>query len=102
MPDDYVDKYDPANGREFDAKQEYAGATVNESNLSSVALLAMPDVRIRQTLVVPDVEQGSLLVLTRVENCRQTPCTVELRYQAFQEGKAGENAAQIQPVVQKA
>jgi hypothetical protein len=88
--EDYVDKYDFANPREIDAKQDYPGAPYNEGNLGTVRLMAMPAARVRQTLVVPDAQEGTLLVLSRVENRRTTPCTVELRYQAFQDGKAVE------------
>ena len=62
--------------------------TMSACALRSVWLRALPAVRVRQTLVVPDVENNNLLVFSRVENQRNTPCTVELRYAVSQEGNA--------------
>ena len=42
--------------------------------------------------MIPDVEKGSLAVLSRIENHRDQPCTVELGYQVFQEGKLVKDA----------
>ena len=92
--EDYVDRYNPDAWIENDAHKDYPMTDENVAcALGSVWLRALPAVRVRQTLVVPDVENDKLLVFSRVENVRNVPCTVELRYAVFQEGKPVADAA---------
>ncbi|MCY3020268.1 MAG: hypothetical protein NTW87_14715, partial [Planctomycetota bacterium] len=87
MRDDYVDLYNPDAWIENDAHKDFPPTNENTAcALGSVWLRALPAVRVRQTLVVPDVERNSLLVFSRVENARNDPCTVALRYAFSQEG----------------
>ena len=92
--EDYVDRYNPDAWIENDAHRDYPPTDENVAcALGSVWLRALPAVRVRQTLVVPDVENDKLLVFSRVQNMRNAPCTVELRYAVSQEGKAVADAA---------
>ncbi len=90
--DAYVDLYNPDNYQENVRQQDFPGDPYNSGGMGSVHLVTTPAVRVRQTLVIPDVEKGSLAVLSRIENHRDQPCTVELGYQVFQEGKLVKDA----------
>ena len=52
-----------------------------------VWLRALPAVRVRQTLVVPDVEAINSSSSAAWRTCESTPCSVDLRYAVSQEGK---------------
>ena len=85
--EDYVDRYTPDAWIENDAHRDYPPTDDNiAAGLAYVWLRAMPAVRVRQTLVVPDVDRGEVIVFNRVENTRDTAVTVELRYSFAQEG----------------
>jgi hypothetical protein len=88
----YVDLYNPDNGQENTRQQDFPGQPYNSGGMGSVRLVTTPDVRVRQTLVLPDVEKDSLVALNRVENRRAEPCTVELSYQVVQDGKLVKDA----------
>jgi hypothetical protein len=86
--EDYVDRYNPDAWIENDAHRDFPPTNENLAcALAGVWLRALPAVRVLQTLVVPDVPKGKLLVLSRVQNVRSTPCTVELRYTVAQQGQ---------------
>lgn len=89
MKDDYVEHYNPEAWIENDAHRDYPPSNENFAcGLADVWLRALPAVHVVQTLVVPDVPNNKLLVFSRVQNVRNTPCTVELRYAITQEGNA--------------
>ncbi len=90
--DAYVDLYNPDNYQENVRQQDFPGDLWNSGGMGSVHLLTTPALRVRQTLVIPDLEKDSLAALNRIENHRDEPCTVELRYQVFQEGKLVKDA----------
>ena len=95
--EDYVDRFNPDAWIENDAHKDYPPTDDNVAcALGSVWLRALPAVRVLQTLVVPDVQSDKLLVFSRIQNVRNTPCTVEVRYAVSQEGKAV--AAAVIPV----
>ena len=86
---DYVDLYDSDKDRGFagdNADVFHAGRV--KPCLRSVYLCAAPDVRVTQSLVVADAEQGKLRIMTRLENDGDQPRQVTLRFEAFQNGKA--------------
>jgi len=87
VKEDYVDQYSPDNGQENARQQDFPGQPANSGGMGSVRLQTTPAVRVRQTLVLPDVEENMLVALSRVENRRNAPCTVELRYQVVQKGQ---------------
>jgi hypothetical protein len=97
----FIDQYNPDNALENSAKHDAAGSARHVAILGSVWLRTMPAVRVRQTLVLPDVEKGALQVLTRVENTRGETHTVELRYAAFQQGRPTVAAIPAQRVTLK-
>ncbi len=89
MKDDYVDHYNPEAWIENDAHRDYPPSNENfMCGLADVWLRAVPAVHVVQTLVVPDVPANKLLIFSRVQNMRSTPCTVELKYAVTQEGSA--------------
>ena len=90
--DAYVDLYNPDNYQENVRQQDFPGDPWNSGGMGSVRLVTTPAVRVRQTLVLPDVEKGTLTALNRIENRRGEPCTVEMSYQVFQEGKLVKDA----------
>ena len=98
VKEEYVDKFVADAWRDNGVNQDFPGSYGNECNLGSVRLEVSPAVHVRQTLVLPDVEANAIVVLSRVENTRNTPCEVDLKYQAFQEGKAVEGAFDAQHV----
>ena len=86
--EDYVDRYTPDAWIENDGHRDYPPTDGNLAcGLGFVWLRALPAVRVWQTLVVPDVDRGEVIVFNRVQNTRNTPVTVELRYTVAQEGK---------------
>ncbi len=84
---DFVDRFDPENWSEREGKREVYGSGTAGAFLGPVALRTMPAVRARQILVLPDVANGKLRILTRVENQSAEPRTLELRYRAEQRGR---------------
>ncbi len=86
--EDYVDRYNPDAWIENDGHRDYPPTDDNiGAGLAGVWLGALPEVRVRQTLVIPDVDKGQVIVFNRVENRSKDPCTVELRYAMSQQGK---------------
>ena len=91
--EDYIDRYTPDAWIENDAHRDFPPTDDNiAAGLGYVWLRALPAVRVRQTLVVPDVDHGEVIVFNRVQNTRDTAVTVELQYSFAQEGKAISNA----------
>ena len=87
MKEDYVDHYNPDAWIENDAHRDYPPSNENFAcGLADVWLRALPAVHVVQTLVVPDVPKRKLFVFSRVQNTRDTPCSIELRYAVSQEG----------------
>ena len=86
--EDYVDRYNPDAWIENDGHRDYPPTDDNiGAGLAGVWLRRCPEVRVRQTLVIPDVDKGQVIVFNRVENRSKDPCTVELRYAMSQQGK---------------
>ena len=85
---DYIDQYDADNWR---ANQDHEVAFHDDYGMpciKSVYLRAVPEVRVKQSLVVSDAQEGNLRVMTRVENSGDQPRQITLRFAAFQNGKA--------------
>ena len=84
---EYVEQYDPQNWRGILENQDLFDNGCIVPCLKSVYLRAVPEVRVKQSLVVSDAEQGTLRVMTRLENGGDQPRQVTLRFAVFQNGK---------------
>jgi len=84
---DYVDEYDPDNRRLVEENQDVHGVVKNTACLGSVYLRTAPPVRVKDTMIIPDVEKGRLRVMARVENFSGSAGRVKLKFQVFQEGR---------------
>ena len=84
---EYVDQYDPDNWRAFRENEDTYTDNYGIPCLGSVCLHAVPEVRVKQNLVVSDAEQGTLRIMTRLENSGDQPRQVTLQFKVFQNGK---------------
>ena len=85
---DYVDRYDTDDPRGSRPNEDVYNDSYGVPVLGSVNLRAVPEVRVKQSLVVADAEQGKLRIMTRLENNGGQPRQVTLHFEAFQNGKA--------------
>ena len=88
MKPEFVDQYDPENWRVAQENEDVYHDSYGIPCLQSVYLRVVPEVRVKQSLVVSDVEQGKLRIMTRLENSGNQPRRVTLRCRAFQNGRA--------------
>jgi hypothetical protein len=88
MKPEFVDQYDPENWRIAQENEDVYHDSYGIPCLKSVHLRAVPEVQVKQSLVVSDVEQGRLRIMTRLENAGSRLRQVTLRSQAFQTGRA--------------
>jgi hypothetical protein len=86
MNPDFVDQYDPSDWNSTRENQDRQGTRFNTIGLHDLWLRSAPPLRVRQSLVVPDVEKGQLRIFTRVENESDQPRRVELQFQVYQNG----------------
>ncbi len=85
---EFVDQYDPDNWK---AARDHEVVYHNDDGLpviKSVNLRTLPEVRVRQSLVVSDAQAGKLHVMTRVENAGDRPRQVTLKFEVVQDGKS--------------
>jgi hypothetical protein len=87
MKPDYVDQYDPENWKAAQEQEAVYHDDYGMPCIKSVYLRAVPEVRVKQNLVVSDAGQGKLRIMTRLENSGDQPRQVTLRFEAFQNGK---------------
>ncbi len=83
---DYVDQFDPANSRVVEENQDIYGSPRNAACLNSVFLRSAPPVRVKQALVLPDVEKKTVRVMARLENRSGRAHTVRADFRIMQEG----------------
>ncbi len=88
MKPDYVDQYDPENWKAAQEQEAVYHDDYGQPCIKSVFLRAVPEVRVKQNLVVSDAQQGTLHIMTRVENSGDSPRQVTLHFEVFQNGKA--------------
>ena len=88
MKPEFVDQYDPENWRVAQENEDVYHDSYGIPCLKSVHLRVVPEVQVKQNLVVSDVEQGRLRIMTRLENGGSRLRQVTLRSQAFQNGRA--------------
>ena len=94
MREDYVDRYDPDAWIENDAHRDYPPTDDNvASPWARSGCAAARGPRACRRWRVPDVERANFSVFSRVQNARNAPCAVELRYAVSQEGKPVPDAA---------
>lgn len=86
--EDHVDQYDTAKGGETQLNLDYAGRAMNTACMDSVFLRTVPEIQIKQTIVIPKVKDGKLKVMARVENLSKEAREVQLRFNVEQFGKA--------------
>jgi hypothetical protein len=84
---EYVDQYDPENYRAVRENEDVYNDNYGQPCIGSVYLRAVPEVRVKQSLVVSDADRGKLRVMTRLENSGDQPRQVTLRFAVFQNGK---------------
>ena len=87
--DAFVDQYDPAKGEATWLNLDYAGTASPDSiTMDTVCLRTAPEVQLKQTIIVPKVQEGKLKVLARVENFSKEARDVALQFAVEQFGNA--------------
>ena len=99
---DFVDKFDfstDATRRAADENLLFNVPVMSHvAALASVSLRTAPSVRVRQILVVPDVEKKQLRILARIENLSKETSKLKLRSEVFQNGERANTSIPEQEV----
>jgi hypothetical protein len=88
VADNYVDKCKPSDGIDVDDHADWVNNPRPFVSVDSVFLHTAPEVRVKQAMALPQVDQGKLKVLARVENTAKEARDVQLKIAVEQFGNA--------------